>query len=78
MTVIDSCEPRVEERLIEAVQAGGDPADCIVLLSNGTVLPPYTILVARAEVAAQVAILLGQVQEPLLSDEWHSPTPGKP
>ena len=34
LAFIDSCEPRVEELLNQAVQAGGDPADCIALLSD--------------------------------------------
>ena len=46
LAFIDSCEPRVEELLNEALQAGGDPADCIALLSDGTVLPRYINLVA--------------------------------
>ena len=76
LTFIDSCEPRVEELLNQAVQAGGDPADCIALLSDGTVLPPFTDLVARSEVADKIALLRAQVSEPLLHDEWERPTPG--
>ena len=76
LAFIDSCEPRVEELLNEAVQAGADLADCIALLSDGTVLPRYTKLVPRSEVAAEVALLLRQVDEPLLHEEWNRPTPG--
>ena len=76
LAFIDSCEPRVEELLNEALQAGGDPADCIALLSDGTVLPRYINLVARAEVAAQVAALRQKVHVPFLHDEWDRPTPG--
>ena len=75
LAFIDSCEPRVEELLNEAMQAGADLADCIALVSDGTVLPRYTKLVPRSEVAAEVALLLRQVDEPLLRDEWERPTP---
>lgn len=76
LAFIDSCELRVEELLNQAVQAGADPADCIALLSDGTVLPPYTNLVARSEVADKVALLRAQVHERLLDGEWDRPTPG--
>ena len=70
LAFIDSCEPRVEELLNEWVGAGGDPADCIALLSDGTLLPRYINLVPRSDVATQVARLRRQVYEPLLHDLW--------
>ena len=48
LAFVDSCESRVEELLNETVADGGDTADLIALLSDGTVLPHYINLVPRS------------------------------